>query len=103
MDANANGIPDACEVTFIRGDANGDGVLALEDALELLNHLFADASTSCESALDLNADGLLGLPDPLLVLQYLFLQGPSPVAPFPDCGPPSGALSCDSHPFCTMP
>lgn len=45
--------------TFVRGDANGDGVVNFVDAIRLLSHLFDPGSSPppCLDALDANDSG----------------------------------------------
>ncbi|MBN1421082.1 MAG: VCBS repeat-containing protein [Planctomycetes bacterium] len=86
-------------LTFLRGDANGDGQLDLGDAISILNYLFVPGSgpVACEDALDTNDDGHLDLGDAVRLLNYLFAQGPAPLPPFPEKGndPTADALRCE--------
>ncbi len=78
---------------FVRGDANGDGVLDLSDAVKIVLHLFAGLATDCQDALDSDDSETLNVTDALRVLNYLFKQGPGPGTPFPAEGTdPSGAV-----------
>jgi hypothetical protein len=73
---------------FLRGDANGDLVLDISDAIAALLFLFAGGSgISCPDALDGNDDGQVDISDPIYALAFLFLGGPPPPPPFPACGP----------------
>ena len=75
-------------VEFIRGDANGDGVVQLGDPIEILGHLFLSVpARNCDDALDVDDTESLNLNDPIFLLNHLFIAGnPPPFAPFPDCG-----------------
>ncbi len=88
-DADGNGIPDPCDCPnpFIRGDVNGDGSLALADAIQLLAYLFASGTPPAvlESA-NVNGDGMVDISDPVRLLDYLFLAGEDPPPPFPEPG-----------------
>ena len=73
--------------TFLRGDASGDEVLNLTDAIAALGVLFLGGSDrDCPDALDSNDDGELNITDPVYLLSFLFLGGPPPPAPFPLVG-----------------
>lgn len=73
---------------FLRGDSNGDGQLALSDAVLLLMGLFQEQRVdNCLAASDSNADDRVDMSDAIYLLTYLFQGGPSPPEPFPNCGP----------------
>lgn len=84
---------------FIRGDANGDGVIeVLVEAIFMSSYMFSGAQTPpCLAALDTNADSHVNVADIVTILMWGFSGGPALPAPFPDCGPdPSAApLPCD--------
>jgi PKD repeat protein len=88
---------------FRRGDANGDDLLDMSDAIATLLHLFAGgAELDCLTAADANDSGALDVSDAIYTLGYLFLGTPAPPAPFPECGQdtdPDG-LGCVSAPHC---
>jgi hypothetical protein len=82
---------------FIRGDANGDGVLDISDPLRILGYLFlGDPEPPCLDAADSSDEGELSISSALRVLFFLFQGGASPPAPFPACGadPTPDALGC---------
>src|SRR5688572_13791887 len=85
--------------TFRRGDADGNQVVNLSDAVATLDRLFrGGAALPCNDAADSDDSGDLDLGDAVHTLNYLFLGGPAPPAPGPeDCGAdPTGpdALGC---------
>lgn len=82
---------------FIRGDAGGDGIVDISDALKVLLHLFSGVPVNCEDASDADDNEALNLADSLVILNYLFKDGPAPPAPFPLAGvDPSGdELGCE--------
>ncbi len=83
--------------TFIRGDANGDGIVNIADPITSLDFLFASGLVNCDDALDVNDDGAVDIADPISTLTYLFIVGgASPAFPFPDCGldPTRDGLDC---------
>ena len=62
--------------TFVRGDFDGDGTLALGDAISLLSMLFLGGNpTSCIDAADVDDNGNLALPDAVLLLDHMFING----------------------------
>ncbi|HAK97315.1 MAG TPA: hypothetical protein DCM87_20580 [Planctomycetes bacterium] len=81
---------------FIRGDANGDGVVDLSDPVMILLCLFAGRATDCEDALDANDGGRVDIADAVYVLSYLFARGAAMPAPFPARGEDTtpDALGC---------
>jgi hypothetical protein len=68
-----------CNLSFISGDATGDGVVDLSDALVILNFLFraGPAPVPFEAA-DNNCDQVVDLSDALYLLNYLFKGGNPP-------------------------
>jgi hypothetical protein len=81
---------------FLRGDANGSGVVDLSDGLRVLFYLFGGKAIDCLDAADTNDDELLNLTDAVAILDYLFQGGAAPRAPFPVPGvdPAGAALDC---------
>ena len=74
-------------LTFLRGDANGDGGVNISDPTTTLNFLFRGVGPlPCAAAGDSNADGRVDISDALFSLLFLFQGGDEPAAPFPDCG-----------------
>ncbi len=80
-----NRAPDA---TFRRGDADGDGAVAVNDPVALLNSLFLGAGpVACGDGADADDSGVLDLADAIYSLNHQFLGGPAPAAPGPaSCG-----------------
>ena len=96
------GIIEIEELLFVRGDANGDGIVDFADAIFILMTMFGPEVVPCEIAADVNGSGVLNIADPIYLLNYLFSGGTSPPPPFPDCGPDSGVdlLPCEAHDAC---
>ena len=69
--------------TPVRGDANGNRIVDMSDALMVVKYLFLAASEPV-SMVHANANGDQGvdLIDPMYLLNYLFLGGDQPPAPF---------------------
>ncbi len=75
------------DILVVRCDANLDGNLDLADSVRIVNELFREGSVSgCEKASDCNGDGQIDLSDVTYGVAYRFQGGPSPPAPFPECG-----------------
>ena len=91
---------------FQRGDVNGDGVIDITDAAEVIGFLFLEAGPlrfGCMDALDANDDGTINLGDPIRILFYLFedrslLLGPQCVMDLT-----MDPLRCESYRPCGTP
>lgn len=69
---------------FVRGDASGDRVVDISDAVFVLSFLFLGGPSSCcDDALDANDDGVVDIGDPVFALNFLFLGGAKIPAPYP--------------------
>jgi len=64
---------------FLRGDANGDGVINVNDVVYLINYLFISgpAPDPLEAG-DVNCDGTINVSDVVYLINYLFISGPPP-------------------------
>jgi len=101
--AAAVGVAPGGETSFLRGDANADGVRNLADAISVLQYLFGGAGKSaCLDAADANDDEKLDVADAVYLLRYLFAGGAPPPPPFSACGLDTTgmALACNSFPPC---
>jgi hypothetical protein len=122
-DCNTNGVPDDVEVvlglqadldgdgildicgagvpTFIRGDANADGLFDIGDPIFSLGYIFGGGeSPPCLEAANSNADSGVDIADAIFTLGALFSGGPPPSAPHPGCGTaPPTPLGC-AEPTC---
>lgn len=88
---------------LLRGDVNGDEVVAMSDAVALLNWLFLGGKTpGCAEQADINGNGEISLADAVYELQGEFAGGAPPPSPFPECGPDPAALGCE-EPSCPQP
>ncbi len=88
---------------FRRGDANGDGLFNIADAIATLGFLFSGGAMNCADAGDSNDDGLVNIADGITVLGALFSGGGAPPAPGPNsCGvdPTDDALDCETYNSC---
>ncbi len=75
---------DSTGIAFLRGDASGDGAIAINDVVAVLQYLFSDGVLWCEDAADADDNGQILLNDAVYLLQYLFNDGSDPAAPFPE-------------------
>ncbi|HIG05273.1 MAG TPA: hypothetical protein EYQ08_06040 [Planctomycetes bacterium] len=66
---------------FKRGDANGDGVIGIADAIRMLDETFGQTERNCADASDANDDGTNNIADVIFTLTYLFSNGEAPPAP----------------------
>jgi hypothetical protein len=102
-DADGDGIGNACQGTFIRGDANGDGILDISDAIGVLSFLFTGGATPpCPKAADANDDGTVDISDGVRILGFLFLGMEALPGPVRVCGADltEDLLSCVDFPPC---
>src|SRR5262249_22673918 len=74
---------------FLRGDADGSGLLNITDPLKTLRYLFGQEDGSlCEDAMDSDDSGSVEVSDVILLLSYLFLEETRELAPPRGaCGP----------------
>ncbi len=89
------------EATFIRGDANDDMSVDMNDILFIAYYLFWSGSEpTCLDAADVNDDGSVNNQDVLYLANFLYFNGPVPPSPYPGCGPDptSDNLNCSYHP-----
>jgi hypothetical protein len=66
------------------GNANGDGVINVSDAVYLVNYIFAGGaapSPLCNG--DTNADKKVNISDAVYLINYIFAGGPGPGACVP--------------------
>ncbi len=69
-------------IGHISGDANGDNVVNIGDAIFVINYVFRDGQApSLEAAGDANADGAVDIGDAVYLVHYIFRGGPRPQHP----------------------
>jgi hypothetical protein len=91
---------------FRRGDSDGDGRVALNDALATLGRLFLGRPPSaCPDSEDVDDDGVVTLTDPIRLLGHLFVGDSPPPPPWGECGvdPTVDSLDCRSPATCLPP
>jgi len=65
--------------TLLIGDANGDGVVNIADAVYIINYLFQSGPAPDPLSVgDLNCDGEVNIADVVCLINYLFTGGPLP-------------------------
>lgn len=67
---------------YLPGDANGDMLVSISDAVYLINYIFAGgpAPNPLESG-DANCDSQVSISDAVYIINYIFAGGPAPCAP----------------------
>jgi len=64
----------------LRGDANGDDIVDVSDAVYIINYIFADGLppvSACGG--DANSDGYADVSDAVFIIDYVFVPGsPAP-------------------------
>lgn len=89
--------------SFVRGDADGDGNVQINDAIQALAVVFVGEAPNCRDAIDSNDDGSVDIGDPIFLLNFLFQGDVPPSSPYPNCGedPTTDALGCQTpSPLC---
>lgn len=67
-------------LTFLRGDANWDGMVNLADAVFILNYgQSGGPAPKCLKAADVNDDGSVDIADPMMIMDYF--MPPLPIVP----------------------
>jgi len=83
------------DVAFKRGDANGNGKIAVTDGVLIIQNAVGNrlpTTVDCNAALDANGDGANDLSDGVFILNYIFKKtSPVPPAPFRACEMLAGA------------
>ena len=91
---------------FVRGDTDGDTVLAVTDVIVVLDYQFRGADElGCFDAADFNDDGRVDISDAIASLGFQFLgQQPPPAPGSTNCGadPTADDLGCESFAACEI-
>ena len=67
---------------YLRGDANGDGVIEIGDVVYLINYLYKNGPAPDPLWIgDCNSDEVVDLGDVVFLINYLFKGGPPPCEP----------------------
>ncbi len=76
-DEDQDGIGDLCE--WIYGDADGNGMIDIDDAVYIIQYIFAGGpAPDPEEAGDCDCSGICDIDDVTYLIQYIFNQGPVP-------------------------
>jgi hypothetical protein len=80
IDTDGDGIGEACD--YMCGDANGDSLANVGDAVHLVNFVFkgGPAPVPIEAG-DANGDGDVNIGDGVRIIEYIFKNGPDPSCP----------------------
>jgi hypothetical protein len=101
---SASLLADPTTSDFIRGDANCDGLISIDDATQVWGWLFEGDPISCDCFDNMDADNndSITFVDGVYISNYLFKGGPDMDPPFPDCGQeePGDVIGCESHSSC---
>ncbi|MGH9362173.1 MAG: hypothetical protein ACRD2T_09665, partial [Thermoanaerobaculia bacterium] len=87
-------------VDFIRGDANGDGVISVADAVFTVNYNSRGGPfPECEKAADFDDSGWASLGDVVQLMNFVILSEGAPAPPYPERGPDptEDTLPCDGY------
>jgi len=87
------------EMPFVRGDANGDGILNGSDTATFFVWQYAHGAVACEDAVDANDDGLLTVGDGINMANHVAESDFTFAAPTGEVGsdPTDDDLGCDYH------
>jgi len=61
------------------GDANGDGVISIGDAVWIINYIFGGGPLPCNG--DADGSGTVSIGDAVAIINYIFGGGPAPTCP----------------------
>ncbi len=89
--------------SFIRADANDNGLVNIADAVVILRRMFGiDSPGSCQAAEDVNGNGIVDVADAISLVTFLFAGANAPAAPFPSCdiAPDPLILPCEVRISC---
>jgi hypothetical protein len=84
LDSDGDGIGDACDVTYICGDADGSGFVNISDAVYLISYIFGGGDPpDPEKAGDVDCSNFVNISDVVYLITYIFGGGPEPCAACP--------------------
>lgn len=71
--------PSAALGLFICGDANGDSILNISDAVYLIAYIFGGGPAPDPLEMgDSNCDSIINISDAVYLIEYIFAGGPDP-------------------------
>lgn len=84
---NSTSVAVPTDILFLRGDIDDNGMVALADAIFIINYLFVGGPAPlCFDAADVDDNGQVQLLDTFFLIYFLFIGGDPPPPPFPGCG-----------------
>jgi hypothetical protein len=83
---------------FLRGDANGDGILSQADVITLIRYFQSGSVPACADAADFDDSGTLEITDLVNLVGFFYLEGQYPSPPFlaPGEDPTPDELGCET-------
>ena len=85
---------------FVRGDANVDGQVDIDDGVAIFRTVADGVSGNCDKTADVDDSGAVGPEDVAFLFEFLFRGGGAPSLPFPDLGSdptPDDGLECTDY------
>jgi hypothetical protein len=81
---------------FLRGDANGNGLIGQADVMAVLRFLQCGRAIPCAEAADFNDSGTIEIADLISLVGFVYFNGNYPAPPFRETGtdPTPDALGC---------
>ena len=81
--ADVFGNADSCNVqiqivSYLPGDANGDGRLTISDVVYIINCIFGGSGCSIDPDMDANCSGTVTISDVVYLINHIFAGGPAP-------------------------
>ena len=73
-----------CTDVFLCGDADGNGMISIGDAVYIINYIFAGGPAPVPlQAGDVDCNGSISIGDAVYLINYIFAGGPVPCASCP--------------------
>ena len=70
---------DIVQRPYVKGDANGDGIVSVSDPVYLINFIFAGGAPPIHmEAGDVDCNGIVTISDAVYLINYIFTGGPAP-------------------------
>ena len=83
---NFGGLTTCMPDTFVRGDANDDGVVDHSDIQVTWGIAYSGTPAPCKDAADFNDDGAIDYRDGVAIQNFLYYGGDPPAAPYSEAG-----------------
>ncbi|MGB5105409.1 MAG: dockerin type I repeat-containing protein [Candidatus Zixiibacteriota bacterium] len=70
---------DVIQRPYLKGDADGNGIVTVSDAVYLINYIFSGGpAPSPLDAADADCNGIVTISDAVYLINYIFSGGPAP-------------------------